>query len=233
MAGAEIVTAVARIPAVGGTTAAPGTAPTSQAGLRALADPALLDAAAASLGGPGAVEAIGYASTTTAYVIGHTAERALMAGLADQCALPVLGTSAAAVTALGVLGVDRVELVHPPWFDDEMHQLGATYFRDVGLDVLASRSAELPEDPRRIDPEEVVAWVVQHVSDRAQAVFLGGNGFRVAAAIEQLEAALGRPVLTANQVLLWAVLGALGAGISVDVTGGGSLFDRHPPACGS
>jgi hypothetical protein len=37
-------------------------------------------------------------------------------------------------------------------------------------------------------------------------VFIGGNGFRTAAAIEPLEAATGRPVLTSNQVLLWQLL---------------------------
>ena len=57
-------------------------------------------------------------------------------------------------------------------------------------------------------PEPIVDWVSRHVGDEAEAVFLGGNGFRAAAAVEHLERRLDRLVLTANQVLLWAILAA-------------------------
>jgi maleate isomerase len=54
-------------------------------------------------------------------------------------------------------------------------------------------------------------------------VVIGGNGFRAVGAIEAMEADLGRPVLSANQVLLWAALGAAGADPG-RVTGYGRLF---------
>ncbi|MFG2996899.1 hypothetical protein [Streptomyces sp. NPDC048340] len=41
--------------------------------------------------------------------------------------------------------------------------------------------------------------------------------------IEALETALGRPVFTANQVLLWAALNAAGTHTG-DITGYGRLF---------
>jgi maleate isomerase len=49
-----------------------------------------------------------------------------------------------------------------------------------------------------------------------------GNGFRAAAAIECLEAAIGRPVLTSNQVLLWGILAHVGA--ALEICGYGQLF---------
>jgi hypothetical protein len=52
---------------------------------------------------------------------------------------------------------------------------------------------------------------------------IGGNGFRSVGAIDALEAELGRPVLTANQVLLWAALRAAAADSAI-VEGYGRLF---------
>jgi maleate isomerase len=54
--------------------------------------------------------------------------------------------------------------------------------------------------------DDVVTWVEHHLDDRAEAVFLGGNGFLAAAAAEELERRTGRLVVSANRALLWAVL---------------------------
>jgi maleate isomerase len=86
IADGQIVTRVARSTAPGATAAAPGTPPTSPAGLRTLADPVVLAEAAASFAGPGSVDAIGLASTSTGYVIGHTAESTRLEELSLRCA---------------------------------------------------------------------------------------------------------------------------------------------------
>jgi maleate isomerase len=67
--------------------------------------------------------------------------------------------------------------------------------------------------------------------DEAQGVFIGGNGFRAAGAIDALEHAIGRPVLTSNQVLLWSLLACAEA--TFEVTGYGRLFAQAPPCLGS
>ena len=113
---------------------------------------------------------------------------------------------------LRVLGVERIALVDPPWFDAELNELGAAYFRGQGFDVVSSASADLSQDPRQIDAASVFEWASRNVVDEMEAVFMAGNGFRAAAAIAPLEAALGRPVLTSNQVLLWNVLAKRGQG---------------------
>jgi len=67
-----------------------------------------------------------------------------------------------------------------------------------------------------------VRWVSRHVSDAAEAVFIGGNGFRCAGAIDALEELLGRPVLESNQMLLWSALDEVGA--TLDIRGYGRLL---------
>jgi maleate isomerase len=65
------------------------------------------------------------------------------------------------------------------------------------------------------------------VSGEVEAVFMGGNGFRVAEAIAPLETALGRPVLTSNQVLLWNILTSAEA--TFTIRGYGQLFAHEQP----
>ena len=68
---------------------------------------------------------------------------------------------------------------------------------------------------KRVRPEEVVDWVADHVPENADAVFLGGNGFRAARAVGPLEERLDRLVLESNQVLLWGVNDSLGTPLAV------------------
>lgn len=209
MAPDRVSTVVSRVPVAG----------TSADALRAAARDAL------SAPVPGPVDVLTYASSSTAYALGPDAESRLVERLAERWAVPACSTSASAVEALRSLRVERVALVHPPWFGVALSELGVDYFRGQGFSVAGSSRAEVTDDPARVTPDEVVDWVSGHVGDDADAVYLGGNGFRAAGAIEALEARLGRPVLESNQVLLWAVLAR--TGIPADVRGFGTLFARR------
>jgi maleate isomerase len=220
MAPGRVVTCVGRI----WTDAAPvgaGAGPTTVAGLRALTAQPVLDAAAELLG-RSSLDVIGYASSSSAYAIGVDAEAAVVSRLSRRLGIPVLSTCASAVEALRVLDVERIALVDPPWFDAELNELGASYFQSAGFDVVSSTSADLSRDDRQIDPAAVYEWTSRHVRSEAEAVFIGGNGFRAAGAIAALEAEIGRPVLTSNQVLLWHLLAHAGA--TFEVSGYGRLF---------
>jgi maleate isomerase len=225
MAPGRVVTRVVRVPNDGATAGGENDQPTTPPDLRALTAAPLLDAAARMLA-TDPVEVVGYASTTSAYVVGFDEETALVSRLSALLDLPVAATCASAVQALRVLHVERVALVGAPWFDPELNELGAAYFRSQGFDVVSSASAEPSHDPRQIDPAAVEAWSSQHVGDEAEGVFIGGNGFRAARAIGQLETALGRPVLTSNQVLLWNLLSQTDA--PPEITGYGRLFAHEP-----
>jgi maleate isomerase len=224
MAPGQVVTCVARVSSdtVG---VGVGATPSSPAGLRTLTTPPFLDPAADMLS-RGSLDVIGYASTGSAYAIGFDAEAEIVSRLSRRVGIPVLATCASAVLALHVLEVERIALVDPPWFEAELNELGSAYFQGVGFDVVSSTSAGLSLDPRQIETAAVFEWTSRHVSDDAEAVFIGGNGFRAAGAIAALEAAIGRPVLSSNQVLLWNLLAHAGA--AFDVGGYGRLFAHKP-----
>ena len=224
MAPGRITAVLARVRPAGA--AATWTPPSAAPDLRALAAPACLDAAAAPLHA-GSVEVVAFASTSSGYALGRRAEAALVERLGRSCGVPAVASSAAAVDALRACGSRRVLLVHPPWFDDGIDASGVRYFRDQGFEVSLSKAGGLPDDPAAVRPEQVVEWVLGHAGDGADTVFLAGNGFRAARAVEELERRTGRLVLTANQVLLWSILAATGT--RWELTGYGRLLRDVSP----
>ncbi|MFH8930718.1 aspartate racemase/maleate isomerase family protein [Streptomyces pristinaespiralis] len=196
--------------------------------VRAFADPPYVDEATERLAAA-PVAAIGFAFTSSAYVIGASAEEAMLERLCTRAGgVPVVATCAAMVDALHSVGASRLALVDPPWFDTELNALGRRYYQGTGFEVPFSAPCSLPSGQTLIQPADLYDWVIAHVPDSADAVVLGGNGFRAVGVIERLEARLERPVLTPNQVLLWAMLRAAGT-TTDDVTGYGQLFSLAGP----
>ncbi len=205
--------------------------PTAHAYLRASTETDALDRAATTFMRT-TLSAIVHASTTTGYLIGRHEEAELVEHLTQRFGLPAVASCAAVVAALRAHQLERVQLVHPPWFDRELGQLGEKYFRDQGFDTVLTTAVGLPENPADVTPHSVIEWVDAHVQDQAEAIFLAGNGFRTAHAIEELELRTGRLVIGANQALLWGVLAATGT--DWDLTGQGRLLhagdSSDPPA---
>lgn len=176
--------------------------------VRAFVEPPHIDEALALLAAA-PLAAIGIGFTSSSYVTGVDGERELVDRLQQRSSgLPVVATCAAAVAGLRALGVGRMALFDPPWFNVELNRLGAQYFESQQFDVVFHAPCGLPSNQRSVNPAELYDWVLRHTPDEAEAVFIGGNGFRTVGVIAALEEDLGRPVLTANQALLWGLLRA-------------------------
>jgi maleate isomerase len=191
--------------------------------VRAMAQPPGVDAAVELLA-LAPLDVIGFAFTSSSYVIGRDGEIEMCARLGGRAGgLPIVASGAAMVDAAVSLGAQSVFVVSPPWFDAQLSELGSQYFASAGLDVVAAASADLPSDQRSIAPAPLHAWVMANAPVEADVVIIGGNGFRAVGVIEALELDLGRPVVTANQALLWSCVTQVGA--SAQVVGYGRLFD--------
>jgi maleate isomerase len=192
--------------------------------VRAFAEPPHVDQAAGLLAAA-PLDAIGFGFTSSAYVIGAVGEEQMIRRLESLTrGIPVVTPCAATVRALELLGAGRIALIDPPWFDRELNSLGQAYYSSAGLDVTWSAICGLASDQRAITPEGLHGWAIAHVPEEADAVLIGGNGFRAVGAVAALERDLGRPVLTANQVLLWAALRAAGTDTG-SIRGYGRVFD--------
>jgi len=197
---------------------------------RAFAEPPAVDDAAALLATL-APHAVVYAFTSSSYIGGPDADAVLRARLEERLqGVPVVIQAAALVTALRALRADRIALIHPPWFSPELSALGADYYRTQGVDVVYHGPAALRRDDGDIRPGQIFDWAKAHVPDDAAALVIGGGGFRAIGAIDALETALDRPVLSANQASFWCALRV--SGVDDRVANYGRIFSMGlPNAC--
>ena len=154
--------------------------------VRAFADPPGVDDAVGRLA-DARTDVIRFGFTSSSYVIAPAGEAAMVERLMERSrGIPVITACAASVDALGVLGASRVTLFSPPWFDSELNRLGRRYYEDAGVEVVDVVSCPLPSDQRAITPAGLHAAITEHVADDADAVVIGGNGFRAVGAIVAL-----------------------------------------------
>jgi maleate isomerase len=188
----------------------------------AFAEPPHVDAAADRLADL-TPHAVVFAYTSSSYVLGADVEASTQARLQERTrGVPVVLTCQAAIDALQALGAKRVALIHPPWFSEEVSDKGKAYFGARGFEVVRCTRLSPARSFTEIRPAEVFEWVRGNAPREADAVFVGGNGMRAIGAIRELEAALRRPVLTANQVGFWAALRT--AKVRVDISDYGRIF---------
>lgn len=163
------------------------------------------------------LRAILYAYSTTSFVLGLDGEEAFRARLAAAAGgTPVVLAATALSEGLRLLNVRRVAVVLPPWFSDEGVDKGKAYFLARGFEIVSCARIAPARTFTEVAAEEVHDWIAANTSSKADAVVVGGNGLRAVGAIEALEATLGRPVITANQAMLWQGLRVAGAPAQMD-----------------
>jgi maleate isomerase len=197
------------------------------AAVRAFAEPPAIDDAAELLAAA-PLHAIAYGFFSSSYVLGVDGDQAFQARLQERTrGIPVVIPGLAALRALRALNVRRLALVDPPWFSAELNRMGSDYFRSQEIEVVYAAPAALTSGQYDQHPGQLYEWVRAKVPATAEAVLIGGNGFRAVGAIEALEEALGRPVFTANQVTFWNALRC--AGVRASVKQYGRLFAEPLP----
>jgi maleate isomerase len=164
-----------------------------------------------------------FAFTTTSYLLGPKGEQELKARLEKRSkGIPVLLPTIAATEAFRALGVKRVALFHPAWFNDDAVKKGVAYFQDQGFKVVHAshmspeRKVPHPNLGSDVTPAEVYEWVRMRTPANAECVFIAGNGFRTIGVIAALQEDLGRPALTGNQVVFWYALRHAGVRAAAD-----------------
>lgn len=190
-----------------------------------------------------ALSAVVVAHSSSSVVGGPGWDSAAIAALAPRLPRETAVTTNGrdCLAALGALGIRRPLVVFPPWFGAAAMDAGAAYLTRQGIDPEAT--FRLDPGPRwaGIAPGDLYGaqmHVAQDVNDyreqiiakcpmKADGVLIYGTGVRAVGIIGALEAALDRPVVTANQASLWRCLGL--ARTAADIPGYGRLFGCPPP----
>jgi len=190
--------------------------PTTPENLRAMA-PHL--AAAVELIVPGVpLAAVGFGCTSGGVVIGDARIAATVAAV--RPGVPVSAPAQAAVQGLAHLGARRIAVLTPYLAQTTAPVLD--YFAGAGLEVVRAQGLGLADDREiaRLAPEAILAAARAADDPCAEALFVSCTAMPVLAMIPGIEAALGKPVLSSNQALGWAMLRAAG----LPARGPGRLF---------
>ena len=167
-----------------------------------------------------------YAFISSSYTLGVQAEQELIQQLEKITnGIPVIVTSKAAIEAFRLFNARKIAVIHPPWFLNEVNSKGKTYFESQDFDVVFCNQLTPLRDFTEVAPTEIYQWVKKNVPSEADVIFIAGNGLRTAGTISKLEKEIKKPILTSNQVLLWAAL-QLFAEIP-KVKNYGKLFDQR------
>ncbi|OEJ59114.1 decarboxylase [Streptomyces agglomeratus] len=148
-------------------------------------------------------EAVVWACTSGSFVHGPDGARDQVALLAQAAGLPASSTSFAFTQAVRDVGASRVAIAAT--YPDDVAAYFADFLKAADIEVVAERGSGIltAAEVGTWGREEVMALARAGDHPDADAVLLPDTALHTAAYLPELEEALGKPVLTANQVTVW------------------------------
>jgi maleate cis-trans isomerase len=170
-----------------------------------LGSPRRLHAAADTLREHGAAVAV-WACTSGSFVFGWEGAQRQAAQLEEHFGGPASSTSLAFVAALETLGVRRVAIAAT--YPAPVTACLVDLLGDAGFEVLEAGSRGIVTAAEVGTLGEDALLELARATDRpdADALLVPDTALHTARSLETLEAAVGKPVLTANQVSVWEAL---------------------------
>lgn len=168
------------------------------------------------------LDAIVWACTSGSFVFGLEGAGQQAAEVGEALGVPASSTSLAFVDAIREMGLTRVAIAAT--YPEDVARHFRRFLEDAGIVVasLVSHDIETAALAGRLDGDGVVELAKSNNPEEAEAVLLPDTAMHTARIIPRLESALGKPVLTANQVTLWQGLRL--AGVTTVVGDLGTLF---------
>jgi maleate isomerase len=171
------------------------------------------------------VDAIMLAATAPSSRDGIGSDQDLIRRIEAAAGKPATTASTAIIQSLTALGITRLA-VAAPWTEATTATVTA-FIGTSGFTVVAHSAMGLVDYHQigLLDEETAVKAAIAVDHQDAQAVMLAGGNVPTLGIVDRLEATIGKPVLTTNQVSLWAVLRL--AGYHAPVFGWGRLLREH------
>ena len=170
-----------------------------------------------------------WACTSGSFVFGLSGAQRQADELAEDFKGPASSTSLAFVRALEALDIDQVAVAAS--YPEQLTRPFLDLLAEAGHEVVACRSHGIMsggEAFRLLSEDKLVEFVRAADHPRAKAILVPDTAISTVGGIGRFEAAVGKTVLTANQVTVWEALRLLDAIPSRE--GAGSLFTGSPLA---
>ncbi|MBL8383205.1 MAG: aspartate/glutamate racemase family protein [Burkholderiales bacterium] len=172
------------------------------------------------------VDVILLAATAPSTRMGKGYDAQLIKRIEDATGRRATTAATAMLEAFAAQGVRRVALA-APWAA-QTNAVVAAFLQAHGIEVVSQEAMEVTRNNEigRLAPATAYELGLKADRSAADAVFLACGNWWTASIVEPLEAALGKPVLTTNNVALWAALRIIGGHASVP--GYGRLLRTMP-----
>lgn len=169
------------------------------------------------------VDVLAYGCTTGSLVKGDGYDEEIEARLSDAAGVPAVATAASVKRAFDALGVDSVAVATP--YVEDLNDRERAFLEAAGYEVTEMSWLDIGPnlDIGAQTPQTAYRQAASVDTDDAGGVFVSCTNYRTFDVIEQLEADLGKPVVTSNQATLWDALRTVG--LDVDL-GLGQLFQH-------
>ena len=167
-------------------------------------------------------DSVVWACTSGSFVFGWDGAREQAQGVADVLQLPVSSTSIAFVEALKAMGLSRVAVAASYPEDVAVHFVDFLKHGDVQTVSFGTHGIYTAAEVGLLTKEQVIVMVEAADVPDAEAVLVPDTAMHSLMWLDDLEAAVGKPVLTANQVSVWEGLRIAGGPTTFD--GLGALF---------
>ena len=150
--------------------------------------------------------AVGFACNSCSFVRGRGWDITQGEALEEAAGCPATTISSAMMQALRLFGARTVSVCAP--YPGAVTEKLRSYLGEHGVDVAALQSSELDTEWKigNTDPGHWHARAREVDRPEADVVVIACSGARTSPIIPDLEAELGKPVITATQLMLWHCL---------------------------
>ncbi|MCW4352103.1 Asp/Glu/hydantoin racemase [Hoyosella sp. YIM 151337] len=152
-------------------------------------------------------EVVAYLCTSGSFINGLAHERGLVDAMLEAGAPDALTTSGALVEAVRHLDLSRVSVITP--YDAVLTQKLNEFLGELGVDVVQSDHLGLGGGMWRVNYRTIAERIIKADDPQAEAIFVSCTNLPTYDLIEPMERTLGKPILTANQLTMWACLGRM------------------------
>lgn len=161
----------------------------------------------------GRLDAVAYACTSGSVVIGYEAirDRISVARPDTPCITPIT----ASIAALDRFEAQKLAVLTP--YVDEVNALIGAHLKKAGKEITGFSSFQIEdnEEMAALTSEAIYRAALKADRPDADALFISCTAIRAVDVVERIEQRLGKPVVTANQAMIWQSLRATGCNAKV------------------
>ena len=172
------------------------------------------------------VDAVLLCQTAASYWMGRDWDAEIRREMTEWAAAPALTAAATVLDALAALDASRICFAAP--FPAEIGEASLRYLTACGMTVIRSAFGELRDNFAIAEMEgaEVIELALRADHPEAQALLMPGGNMPCLALAEEIEARIGKPMVSTNQAGMWALLRLFG--LDDRIPGAGRLLRERP-----